>query len=109
MDVETLRHLDIHNLEQWALQISAVATLGMAFSAKLKKEVRERQEGRCHACGCTPCDCLQIHHRVPQFLGGSDGIANAVGLCGENDNGCHQIADEKAMKSGIIYPQVHKK
>lgn len=109
MDAETLHHLDIHNLEQWMLQATAIATLGMAFSAKIKKEVRERQGGRCHNCGISPCGCLQVHHRVPQFWGGGDGIDNAVGLCGENDNGCHQEADEKAMKSGIIYPQVHRR
>lgn len=91
------------------LQMLAMASLGMAFSGKIKKEVRERQGGKCHACGCIPCGCLQVHHRIPQFHGGGDGIDNAVGLCGENDNGCHQKADQEVFERGVIYPQVHRR
>lgn len=90
------------------MQALGLLSVSMAFSPRIKREVRERQEGRCDACGIVPCGCLQIHHRQPQFLGGGDGIDNAVGLCGEEDNGCHQDADRKAF-GGQIYPQVHKR
>lgn len=90
------------------IQALGLASLAMAFSPRIKREVREAQEGRCHKCGCTPCGCLEVHHRVPQALGGGDGIDNAVGLCGPEDNGCHQDADRKAF-GGQIYPQVHKR
>lgn len=118
MLARTIRQLQIplvsellHNLDYQQLSITAfgLATLAMAFSPRIKREVRDLQEGKCHACGCVPCDCLQIHHRLPQALGGTDGIDNAVGLCGEKDNGCHQEADRLAFEEGIIYPQVHSR
>lgn len=90
------------------IQALGLAGLAMAFSPRIKREVRELQEGRCHACGCVPCDCLQIHHRVAQRDNGGNGIDNAVGLCGEKDNGCHQRADREYTERGVIYPQVHK-
>lgn len=101
----------LHNLDwqQFSLQALGIATVAMAFSGRIKREVRELQDGKCHACGCTPCGCLPIHHRVPQCMGGGDGIDNAVGLCGEDDNNCHGKADEAALQRGIIYPQVHRR
>ena len=101
MNAEFLYSPDIVDV---GIQALGLATLAMAFSPRIKREVRELQEGKCHACGQTPCDCLQIHHRVPMALGGTDGIDNSVGLC----NDCHQDADRKAF-GGVIYPQVHKR
>lgn len=102
---EILYSLDLNEI---SLQILGLATVAMAFSPRIKREVREAQGGKCHKCGCTPCGCLEIHHRVPQALGGGDGIDNAVGLCGPEDNSCHQEADRRAFQ-GQIYPQVHSR
>lgn len=44
---------------------------------------------------------LQIHHIVPQSMGGSDERENAVGLCPS----CHKKWDELA-REGVIYPGV---
>jgi len=79
----------------------ATGMLAMAFSAKLRFEVRKRQDGVCDCCG-EVADKLEIHHRRPQSMRGSDRIENAVGLCHE----CHAEID-KESQHGIYYPQVH--
>lgn len=97
-------------------QLPALGLLAMAFSLRIKNEVRQLQEGKCHCCGTVPCK-LQIHHRYPQSQRQKhglsheyiDSIENAVGLCGESDNSCHQQADVDALRLGIIYPQVHRR
>jgi hypothetical protein len=82
------------------LAFTAFALYGislLAFSKKLKEQVREEQKGICADCGGRPPQ-LHIHHIVPQSMGGPDTIDNAVGLCPN----CHQKWDEKA-KEGIFF------
>lgn len=91
------------------IALSLVA-LGMAFSRRLRKEVYERQGGKCAACG-KHFPKLQTHHRYPhckqkeyglsdEFI---DSIENSVGLCSAD----HLIADREALVMGIIFPQAH--
>lgn len=79
---------------------TSIGIFALAFSHFLKKQVRLEQDNRCDNCGKKTK--LQIHHRVPQSMGGNDNRENAVGLCGD----CHREADEKALEEGIIYPGI---
>lgn len=54
----------------------------MAFTEKLKKEVRNLSDGKCVICHKP---FVEIHHIIPQSEGGDDTIENAVPLCA----GCH--------------------
>lgn len=56
----------------------------MAFSEKLKKEVRMKSDVRCAVCHKP---FVEIHHIVPQADGGDDTFLNAVALCAY----CHDI------------------
>jgi len=77
-----------------------LAILAMAFSRAIRKEVRRRQSGICDRCGEN--DFLQVHHRIPESLNGSEDITNAVGVCRK----CHRELDREAFM-GFIYHQVH--
>lgn len=66
-----------------------------AFPLEIKKQVRKEQRNICAMCG-RKVKKLQIHHRIPQSLGGSDTRENAIGLCSD----CHKIADELALRLG---------
>lgn len=85
--------------------IGVIATLGAvelsrwAFSKQLKEEVRKEQHYCCAECGRQ--GHTEIHHKVAQYLGGSDERVNAVGLC-PND---HDKWDN-LMQEGIIYPGI---
>lgn len=74
------------------------------FTQQIKHEVKTEQKGRCAYCG-TFCNGrhdsnFQVHHVVPQALGGSTERANAIGLCGR----CHTIHDENALcQNRLIY------
>lgn len=70
-----------------------------AFSPEIKDQIRQEQNGCCDSCG-KKCK-TQIHHIVPQGMGGSDERINGVGLCAD----CHKIWDERA-RDGIIYPGI---
>lgn len=105
MSSELLHQLDIQTVTMQMVGLSAVA---MAFGRRVKEEVRQRQSNRCDCCGEEVC-MLQIHHRIPRALQGSNQIENAVGVCGERDaNQCHQELDREAF-AGQVYPQVHTK
>ncbi len=56
----------------------------MAFSEKVKKEVRKKACFRCVICHKP---FVEIHHIKPQAEGGSDNIDNAVPLCAY----CHDL------------------
>lgn len=56
----------------------------MAFSEKLKEEVRDKSDVRCALCN-EPF--VEIHHIIPQAEGGPDTFDNAVALCAR----CHDI------------------
>ena len=72
-------------------------SIALAFSIRLKKEIREKQGGVCASCG-QKVKKLQIHHIIPQSMGGSDTRDNAVGLCPD----CHDKWDELAKK-GVFF------
>jgi predicted restriction endonuclease len=69
-----------------------------AFNTKVKQQVREEQGHACAVCGQK--GCIQIHHIVPQCLGGADERENAVGLCGTH----HLDWDVQTIKNGVMYP-----
>jgi len=73
----------------------------LAFGAKIRKEVIQRQGGKCYDCGEKAR--LQIHHRLPQSMGGEDILSNAVGLC----QTCHKVADRLALRGHIFHERVH--
>jgi len=96
MTTEVLQHVDI-------VDIYTIGLAAMAFSKAIHKQVYKRQHGIC--AGCEECfPKLETHHVLPHVLGGPDTIDNALGLCGIGDNGCHQKADDMAIKEGIIFP-----
>jgi ssDNA-binding Zn-finger/Zn-ribbon topoisomerase 1 len=70
----------------------------LAFPKELKQQVRREQKGICADCGGKPKK-LEIHHIIPQSMGGSDTRDNAVGLCPE----CHDKWDALAFLKGIFY------
>ena len=70
----------------------------LAFSKELKERVRKEQKGICADCGTKPKK-LEIHHIIPQSMGGADTRENAVGLCPE----CHEKWDELAFLKKIFY------
>lgn len=76
-----------------------------SFGGAIKKQVREQQNGDCADCG-QHVRKLEIHHRVPESMGGSDTIENAVGLCGPKNGDCHEYWDQKALTEGVIYPGI---
>lgn len=77
--------------------LSLTAISFFAFSKELKEQVRKEQEGMCGMCK-RKVKKLQIHHIIPQSLGGSDKRENAIGLCSE----CHRIADEMAFNGKFL-------
>lgn len=81
----------------------------LAFSSKVKYEAKQRAGGRCEACG-EQSNALEVHHRIPQCVGGSDHLDNAVVLCGHRRNdgkqSCHEWWDAHTLNTGEIYPGV---
>lgn len=67
----------------------------MAFSEKLKKEVKEKSDFKCVLCGSS---IVEIHHIIPQNEGGPDTFDNAVALCASY----HLIYGGNPLKRGEI-------
>lgn len=63
----------------------------MAFSEKVKKEVRKKSCCRCIICHKP---FVEIHHIIPLAEGGSDNIENAAPLCAY----CHDIYGNNSDK-----------
>ena len=81
----------------------------MAFSEKVKKEVKEKSDFKCVLCRS---DIVEIHHIIPQEEGGPDTFENAVALCPS----CHFIyggnplkKDEIISKRNIVYKAQEEK
>lgn len=73
------------------------------FSDYVKKEVREEQHNICADTGIK-CRKLEIHHKLPQCMGGSDKIENAVGLAGEKEKiDAHEKWDRMTIDSGVMF------
>ncbi len=75
----------------------------VAFASKIKRRIRQEQEGRCDLCGIETK--LQIHHKIPQCRGGNDRRDNGVGLCPPD----HREWDLISLTSNIAYPGVEYK
>ena len=73
----------------------------LSFSHAIKKQVREEQDGQCAKCAHKPKK-LQVHHRVPEAMGGAGNRQNAVGLCPPD----HKYFDKLAVEQHIIYPNI---
>jgi hypothetical protein len=69
-----------------------------AFPKELKIQIRKEQDNICAKCE-RKVKKLQIHHKIPQSMGGSDERSNAVGLCDKD----HKVADDLALNYGIIF------
>ena len=50
----------------------------MAFSEKIKNKVKEKADFKC--CRCKHIS-FEVHHIIPQCLGGEDSLSNAAPLC----------------------------
>ena len=73
------------------------------FSDSIKKEVRENQNNICADTGIK-CRKLEIHHKLPQCMGGSDKLENAVGLAGEKEKiDAHEKWDRITIDTGIMF------
>lgn len=57
-----------------------------AISPGVRREVLQRDRHRCQGPGCSNTRFLEIHHRVPQALGGSHDPGNLVTMC----SACHR-------------------
>lgn len=82
----------------------------LAFSSQIKYEAKQRAGGKCEACGDSS-HSLEVHHRIPQCVGGSDHLDNAVVLCGHRRNdgkqSCHEWWDEHTFSTGDVFPGVN--
>jgi 5-methylcytosine-specific restriction endonuclease McrA len=83
-----------------AVSLGLLAVSFCAFPEWLKKLIRKEQNNCCDWCG-KKVKKLQIHHIIPQSMGGSDERSNAVGLCQE----CHSYWDKEALKYRRLYPK----
>lgn len=76
------------------------------FPQEVRYLVKDQQRRRCADCGshCGGSHTLrfEVHHVVPQALGGSTERANAVGLC----HLCHERHDREAICNGKLFYQV---
>jgi hypothetical protein len=54
----------------------------------------ERNSTRCFICGHSNSNILEVHHAVPQRLGGSDIEENTYSLCGSCHNAVEEIYDD---------------
>jgi hypothetical protein len=81
-----------------------------AFSLRRLNKVIlfDYQDGYCWDCG-KKYNKLELHHKIPRSLYGSDNIANLVLLCGEQSGDdacdCHKNWDDLALGEGhIVFP-----
>jgi hypothetical protein len=91
--------IEIANSPELPLYLTALGLYGLAFSKAIRKEVYERQHGRCGMCGAY-LPKLETHHIIPHCISRDDSEDNAVGLC----RNCHLFADRMALRHHIFYP-----
>jgi len=90
--------LPLKEITAFTLSAFALYSISLlAFPKELKQQVRKEQKGVCADCGEKPKK-LEIHHIIPQSMGGKDTRDNAVGLCPD----CHDKWDELAKK-GVFF------
>ena len=75
--------------------------------ATIKPSVRQkvmiRDQHTCQGQGCSSKRYLEVHHKVPRVVGGSNDESNLVTLC----SACHRLAHEH-IGSGIIIKSLRK-
>ncbi len=91
-----------------SVTVPALGLVGLSlfgFGAKLKKEVTGIQRGLCPVCGQKLGKHTEGHHRVPESLGGNNGISNCivVDAGGDGERDCHEILDVRAKKKKLIF------
>jgi hypothetical protein len=64
------------------------------IAPRVRRRVLERDGYRCRMAGCGSARHLEVHHRVPLVLGGSDDVENLLALC----RGCHRWVHEKLTR-----------
>jgi len=76
----------------------------------IKVIVRKEQNNICADCGIQTRK-LEVHHIKPRSQGGTSERVNLIGLCGEQDNDCHEKWDRLALDQNIYcdLPQVRQK
>ena len=80
-----------------------------SFPSWLRREVRREQDYLCALCG-TSCKghinefepVLEVHHKIPVFLGGPHLKENAVGLCPI----CHVACDHLTLDKDIPFEEI---
>jgi 5-methylcytosine-specific restriction endonuclease McrA len=75
---------------------ASVGLIAFAVIKSWRREIIERQEGKCGDCGQYIGNKLEIHHKLPKGLGGGNNPSNLIGLCGEEFNDCHEKWDNEA-------------
>lgn len=74
---------------------SAIAVPGgrntTTIPPKTRREVLARDRHRCQAPGCTHTRFLEVHHRKPRHLGGTNKAENLITLCAA----CHRLWHER--------------
>jgi hypothetical protein len=64
------------------------------IAPRVRRRVLERDGHRCRMAGCGSTRNLEVHHRVPLALGGSDDAENLLALC----ESCHRWVHEKLTR-----------
>ena len=72
---------------------SSLGLLALAVTDRVRRKIIKDQEGECGDCGVHARDKLEIHHKLPQSMGGDDSPGNLIGLC----HNCHIRWDYEAQ------------
>jgi len=74
---------------------SSLGLLALAVTDRARRKIIKQQEGECGDCGVHARNKLEIHHKLPQSMGGDDSPSNLIGLC----HTCHIKWDYEAQKN----------
>ena len=69
----------------------------MTVSSRVRRQLQERSEGYCEACGLARAN--NAHHRKNRSQGGQDDLSNLLLLCGSGTTGCHGWITEHPAES----------
>ncbi len=64
----------------------------------VRREVMSRDNHTCQGQGCSSKRYLEVHHKVPRAVGGSNAVSNLVTLC----NACHGLVHRKQSAVSIV-------
>lgn len=89
---------------------------GSAFGKAQREKLIKAAGGKCEGCGAElprrdqtnqGKPALEVHHIRPRSQGGSNGNRNGAVLC--NPHGCHDDANELALKYHVPFSEVKDK